>query len=57
MPKCTYCGKEYEFPRGLTLVDSVGKVKYFCSHKCRKYAEMVKKKGKWAQKNKKQESI
>lgn len=48
MPKCTYCGKDYEFPRGLTLVDLVGKIRYFCSSKCRKYALMNRKKGKWA---------
>jgi large subunit ribosomal protein L24e len=48
MPKCTYCGKDYEFPRGLTLVDLVGRIRYFCSSKCRKYALMNRKKGKWA---------
>jgi ribosomal protein L24E len=48
MPKCTYCGENYEFPRGLTLVDLVGKVKHFCSGKCRKYALMGRSKGKWA---------
>lgn len=48
MPKCTYCGKNYEFPRGLTLVDLIGKIRYFCSSKCRKYFAMGRKKGKWA---------
>jgi len=48
MPKCSYCGSDYEFPRGLTLVDTIGKVKYYCSSKCRKYALMNRKKGKWA---------
>lgn len=48
MPKCTYCGKDYEWPRGLTLVDTVGKIRYYCSSQCRKYALMERKKGKWA---------
>ncbi|MBM3234510.1 50S ribosomal protein L24e [Candidatus Pacearchaeota archaeon] len=48
MPKCTYCSRNYEFPRGLTQVDIVGKIKYFCSGKCRKYFQMNRKKGKWA---------
>ncbi len=48
MPKCTYCGQNYEFPRGLTLVDNIGKVKHFCSSQCRKYALMNRRKGKWA---------
>jgi ribosomal protein L24E len=49
MPKCTYCGKDYEAPRGVTVVESIsGRTKYFCSSKCRKYSELGKKKGKWA---------
>jgi ribosomal protein L24E len=48
MPKCFYCGKTYEWPRGLTLVDNLGHVKPLCSSKCYKYAGMKRKKGKWA---------
>ncbi|MEM3405973.1 MAG: 50S ribosomal protein L24 [Candidatus Pacearchaeota archaeon] len=49
MPKCSYCKKEYEFPRGITLVNSnTGHISYFCSRKCRKYSEMNRKKGKWS---------
>lgn len=48
MPKCSYCGENYEFPRGLTLVDVVGKIKHYCSSKCHKYAIMNRHKGKWA---------
>ncbi len=36
MQKCTFCGKEYDWPRGLTYVTSEGKISYFCSSKCRK---------------------
>lgn len=49
MPECTYCGKRYEFPHGVTVVDLVGKIRYFCSSKCRKYFNMGRAKGKWAQ--------
>ncbi|PIN88784.1 50S ribosomal protein L24 [Candidatus Pacearchaeota archaeon CG10_big_fil_rev_8_21_14_0_10_35_13] len=36
MPRCTFCGKDYEIPRGLTEVDVFGKVRHYCSSKCRK---------------------
>jgi len=53
MPKCSYCGKNYEFPKGITIVNSSsGRVSYFCSRKCRRYQEMKRKKGKWSEKNK-----
>jgi len=48
MPKCSYCGQTYEFPKGLTVVESIsGKIRYFCSSKCRKNYEMGRKKRKW----------
>jgi len=48
MPKCNYCGKQYEWPRGITVVDSSsGQIRYFCSSKCRKNAEKKRKKRKW----------
>lgn len=47
MPKCSYCGKQYEFPRGLTLVKTDGNVKYLCSSKCRKNMLMAKRKVRW----------
>ncbi len=53
MPKCVYCGKTYEFPRGLTLVLKDGSVKYLCSSKCRKNRDMKRKKVKWIRKTKK----
>ena len=36
MPKCSFCGNDYEIPRGLTLVLDNGDILYFCSSKCRK---------------------
>lgn len=54
MTKCTYCGQNYEPPKGLTLVESIsGKIKSFCSSKCRKNALMARKKKKWANPEKK----
>lgn len=50
MPKCVYCGKQYEFPRGLTLVTKDGTVKYLCSGKCRKNMLMKRRKVRWVSK-------
>jgi large subunit ribosomal protein L24e len=47
MPKCSYCGKDYESPRGLTLVKTDGNVVYLCSAKCRKNMLMKKRKARW----------
>lgn len=47
MPKCSYCGQQYEFPRGLTLVKTDTNVKYLCSGKCRKNMLMNKRKARW----------
>ncbi len=54
MPKCSFCGKEYEIPRGLTEVQKDGSLKFYCSSKCRKYTKMGKdnKKLKWVVKKK-----
>ena len=53
MPKCVYCGKDYEFPKGLTLIGKDGKVNYLCSSKCRKNMKMNRRKVKWILKDKK----
>jgi ribosomal protein L24E len=53
MPKCVYCGKVYEFPKGLTLVSKGGTVKYLCSSKCRKNMKMKRRKVRWINKEKK----
>ena len=49
MPKCFYCGKTYEFPRGLTFVTKEGVVKPLCSPKCQKNMEMKRRKVRWIQ--------
>ncbi len=53
MPKCSYCGKMYESPRGLTFVSKEGNVKYLCSAKCRKNMAMKRRKVNWIKKAKK----
>jgi large subunit ribosomal protein L24e len=52
MQKCSYCGKEYEFPNGLTFVQTDGKVIYLCSSKCRKNMKLKRRKVKWISKSK-----
>jgi large subunit ribosomal protein L24e len=53
MPACTFCKKAYEFPKGTTVIQKDGSVRYFCSSKCRKNMEMgrTNKKVKWIQKS------
>jgi len=53
MPKCSYCGEQYEPPRGLTLVLNDGTLRYFCSSKCRKNMLMKRRKVRWISKKKK----
>ncbi len=53
MPKCTYCGKMYNPPKGLTLIMKDGTINYFCSSKCRKNKFMKKRKVRWITKTKK----
>lgn len=53
MFKCVYCGKEYDIPRGLTLVKNDGGINYLCSSKCRKNMKMKRRKVRWVSKEKK----
>jgi len=50
MPKCNYCGKQYEFPRGLTLVMIDGTINHLCSSKCRKNMKLKRRKIRWINK-------
>lgn len=52
MPRCSYCGDMYEFPRGLTLVLKDGTVKHLCTSKCRKNMKMNRRKTRWISKKK-----
>lgn len=47
MPKCSFCGENYEFPRGLTLVMIDGTINHLCSSKCRKNMLMKRRKIRW----------
>jgi large subunit ribosomal protein L24e len=53
MPKCSYCGRNYEFPKGLSLVLKDGVVKFLCSSKCKKNFHMGRRKVRWVSKSKK----
>lgn len=61
MPRCIFCKREYEFPRGTTVVthEGEGAVRYFCSKKCRKNFEMGRdsKKVMWVIKKKEGENL
>jgi len=50
MPKCSYCGREYEFPKGITYVLKDGTVKYLCSSKCRKNMFLKRRRVNWIRK-------
>ncbi|MEM4605559.1 MAG: 50S ribosomal protein L24e [Candidatus Pacearchaeota archaeon] len=54
MPKCSFCKKEYEIPRGITEVQKDGSLKFYCSSKCRKNSKMGRnpKKISWIKKKK-----
>jgi len=53
MPKCSYCGKEYNLHKGVTLVLKDGRIRHLCSAKCRKNMQMKRRKVRWISKNKK----
>lgn len=53
MPKCVYCGENYDIPKGLTLIMKDGTINYLCSSKCRKNMLMNRRKVRWIIKKKK----
>lgn len=40
MPRCSFCKSNYEFPRGITVIQRDGTPRNYCASKCRKNAEM-----------------
>jgi len=56
MLKCSYCGKEYDIHKGVTLVLNGGGIKHLCSAKCRKNMSMKRRKVRWISKSKKEKS-
>jgi len=61
MPRCTFCKREYEWPRGVTVVthEGEGVVRHFCGKKCRKNFEMGRdsKRVNWVRKQKEGEDL
>ena len=47
MPKCSYCSKDYDIHKGLTLILKDSTVKHLCSSKCRKNMLMKRRKVRW----------
>ena len=60
MTVCSFCKQNYEIPRGMTIVQKDGSIRYYCSSKCRKNSNMGRdnRKLKWIKKSKEsQEAI
>ena len=57
MPKCVYCKKVYNPPKGLTLIMKDGTINYLCSAKCRKNMAMKRRRVRWISKTKKEKEI
>jgi ribosomal protein L24E len=55
MPKCVYCGEDYNLHKGVTLVMNNGTFNHLCSAKCRKNMLMKRRKVRWISKIKKKE--
>jgi len=53
MTKCSFCGREYDLHKGVTLVMNSGVIKHLCSAKCRKNMKMKRRKVRWISKLKK----
>ena len=56
MPTCSFCKKNYEFPKGLTLFTFDGRSVYFCSSKCKRNADLGRdsKKINWVKREKRE---
>ena len=59
MPACTFCKKQYDAPRGLTIFTFDGKSIFYCSSKCRRNAALKRdsKKVNWIRKKVKDKSV
>jgi large subunit ribosomal protein L24e len=55
MQACSFCKKQYENPRGLTVFTFDGKSIFYCSSKCRNNAKLGRdpKKTNWVKREKK----
>ena len=43
MTKCTFCGRDERSFKGVHLIRNIGVVSFFCSSKCRKNSEKLKR--------------
>ena len=59
MPACSFCKKNYENPRGLTIFTFDGKSIFYCSSKCRNNAKLGRdpKKTNWVKSVKKVKEV
>lgn len=59
MPKCSFCKKDYDLHKGLSVAMNDGTVQHFCSSKCRKNKKLRRdnRKVKWVKKQKKSKEI
>ena len=59
MPACSFCKKNYENPRGLTIFTFDGKSIFYCSSKCRNNAKLGRdpKKTNWVKSIKKVKEV
>lgn len=57
MPTCSFCKRNYDIHRGLTVFNVDGKSLYYCSSKCRKNANLGRdpKKVNWVRRSKESE--
>lgn len=59
MTKCTFCSKELEKGTGKSLIQTDGRILFFCSSKCEKNMLKLGRKArnlKWASKTKKKKN-
>ena len=59
MPTCSFCKKNYETPRGLTIFTFEGKSIFYCSSKCRRNADLKRdpKKVNWVKRDKTKKKV
>ena len=59
MPTCSFCKKNYEIPRGLTVFTFDGRSIFYCSSKCRRNANLKRdpKKVNWVKKDKTKKKV
>jgi len=54
MARCSFCGKQIQLGKGITYVETSGRIYHFCSSKCKKNKRMKRDptKVKWVKKRK-----